>query len=196
MKLLVSLALFAASTALAAQQVAKATPPAPTDSTPSPSSAPEPSAHPTRAVDAPKFLPGAAGAESSTSAEALLYAPVPRLAERKPVFSKKIFISELAAYTVPNILDGITTVRGVRRGFTESSWPRGSAELLGSRPGIARYTATMGGLETAVAFASYRMQHSQNRYLRLMGHSLMVEGAIDHTIGFASNLRLPSQPGH
>ncbi|HVG92291.1 MAG TPA: hypothetical protein VNB54_12440, partial [Alphaproteobacteria bacterium] len=117
------------------------------------------------------------------------------VSEPKPVFSKKLYVTELAAYTVPNILDGITTVRGVRRGFTESPWPRGSEEILGSRPGIARYTATMGGIEVAVAFASYHLQHSQNRYLRLMGHSLMAEGAVDHTIGFASNLTLPSHPG-
>lgn len=197
MKLLVSLFLFAAaSTAVVAQQVAKVSPPSPAGSEVSSSAnAPESSTHPATAVDAPKVLSAASkDAETSSSTDALLYTPAPRIAEPKPAFHKKLFVTELAAYTVPNILDGITTVHGVRRGFTESSWPRGSAELLGSRPGIARYTATMGGLEVAVAFASYRLQHSQNRYLRLMGHSLMAEGAIDHSIGFVSNLGLPSHP--
>jgi hypothetical protein len=131
---------------------------------------------------------------STNTAETLMFTPVMRPVEQKPVFHKKIFITELAAYTVSNIVDGITTVRGVRRGFTESSWPRGSAELLGLRPGIARYTATMGALELGAAFASYRLQHSQNRYLRMLGHSLMLEGTVEHTMGFANNLRLPSQP--
>jgi len=128
------------------------------------------------------------------AAETLMFTPVMRPVEQKPVFHKKIFWTELTAYTAANVADGITTVRGVRRGFTESSWPRGSAELLGSRPGIARYTATMGALELGAAFASYRLQHSHNRYLRTLGHSLMFEGTVEHTIGFANNLRLPSQP--
>jgi hypothetical protein len=123
-----------------------------------------------------------------------MFTPVLRPVEQKPVFHKKIFFTEFVAYTAANIVDGVTTVRGVRRGFTESSWPRGSAELLGLRPGIARYTATMGAVELGAAFASYRLQHSQNRYLRMLGHSLMFEGTVEHTVGFASNLRLPSQP--
>lgn len=194
MKLFVSLALLAASSALVAQQVAKATPPVPASDVSS-SNAAEPSTPPGQVVDTPKLLPSVAASESSSAVEALIYAPAPKISEPKPVFSRKLYMTELAAYTVPNVLDGITTVRGVRRGFTESPWPRGSEELLGSRPGIGRYTATMGGLEVAVAFASYHLQHSQNRYLRLMGHSLMAEGAIDHTIGFASNLTLPNRPG-
>jgi hypothetical protein len=191
MKHFVSLALvLACFSGSFAQQIAKNSPP---DLLARDTSAPatQPQATP---LSTSNFLTVATTGPSASSTEALAFTPVPRFTEQKPVFHKKLFISELAVYTAANVLDGITTVRGVRRGFTESSWPKGSAELLGQRPGIGRYTATMGALELGAAFASYRLQHSQNRYLRLMGHSLMVEGMVDHTMGFASNLNLPSQP--
>jgi hypothetical protein len=115
-------------------------------------------------------------------------------AGRVPQFHKKIFVSEVAAYTVSNILDGITTVRGVNRGFTEASFPKGASEFLGRRPGAARYALTMGAMQTAATFASYRLQHSHSRVLRLLGHSIMAEGIVDHTSGFVNNLMLGSQP--
>lgn len=113
---------------------------------------------------------------------------------RPQPFRKKIFFAEFAAYTVPNILDGITTVRGVRRGFTEAPFPKGSAEFLGSRPGVGRYVVTMGAMQTAAVFASYRLEHSQSRVLRMLGHGLMAKGIFDHTLGFVSNLRLGKHP--
>lgn len=115
-------------------------------------------------------------------------------ANRFPEFRKKVFVSEFAAYTAANILDGITTVRGVQRGFTEASFPRGAAEFLGRRPGVARYTLTMGAMQTAATFASYRLQHSHSRVLRMIGHSIMAEGIVDHTSGFVNNLMLGSHP--
>lgn len=196
MKRFVSLALvFAASAVVFGQQVAKNAPP---DLLARDSSAPAVSSGQGSlipALQAPKLLSVAATEPAAASAaEAMVFSPVPRFTEQKPVFHKKLFISEMAVYTAANVLDGITTVRGVRRGFTESAWPRGSSELLGLRPGIARYTATMGAMQLGAMFASYRLQHSQNRYLRMMGHSLMMEGVVDHTMGFASNLNLPSHP--
>ncbi len=116
-----------------------------------------------------------------------------KTAEAVP-FHKRIFIAEVVAYTVPNILDGVTTVRVVRRGFTEEPFPWGSAELLGTRPGIARYTLIMGGVQAAVTFASYKLEHSRSRKLRLLGHSLMVNRSVVHTVCFVSNLRLGPTP--
>jgi hypothetical protein len=109
-------------------------------------------------------------------------------------FHKKIFVSEVAAYTVSNVLDGITTVRGVNRGFTEASFPKGASEFLGRRPGATRYVLTMGAMQTAATFASYRLQHSHSRVLRMIGHSIMAEGIVDHTSGFVNNLMLGSHP--
>jgi hypothetical protein len=109
-------------------------------------------------------------------------------------FNKRIFMAEVVAYTVPNILDGVTTVRAVRRGFTEGPLPMGSAELLGQRPGIARYTLIMGGMQVAVTFASYKLEHSRSRTLRLLGHSLMLKRSVDHTVGAVNNLRLGPTP--
>lgn len=181
--------------AMFGQEIAKNSPPDLLARDTSSSSASPASTQPVQPAASPSFLSVAATAASPAgTTEALMYTPVPRLSERKPVFNKKIYLSELAAYTAANVLDGITTVRGVRRGFTESSWPQGSSELLGLRPGIARYTATMGALEVGAAFAAFRLEHSQNRYLRLVGHSFLVEGTIDHSMGFASNLNLPNHP--
>lgn len=115
-------------------------------------------------------------------------------ASRFPEFHKKVFVTEFAAYTAANIVDGITTVRGVQRGFTEASFPKGASEFLGRRPGVARYTLTMGAMQTAATFASYRLQHSHSRVLRMIGHSIMAEGIVDHTSGFVNNLMLSSHP--
>ena len=111
-----------------------------------------------------------------------------------PQFHKKIFVTEIAAYTAANILDGITTVRGVQRGFTEASFPKGASEFLGRRPGATRYSLTMGAMQTAATFASFRLQHSHSRVLRMLGHSIMAEGIVDHTSGFVNNLMLGSHP--
>lgn len=111
-----------------------------------------------------------------------------------PEFHKKIFVAEIAAYTASNIMDGITTVRGVQRGFTEASFPKGASEFLGRRPGATRYSLTMGAMQTAATFASFRLQHSHSRVLRMLGHSIMAEGIVDHTSGFVNNLMLGSHP--
>ena len=111
-----------------------------------------------------------------------------------PEFHKKVFVAEIAAYTAANIMDGITTVRGVQRGFTEAPFPKGASEFLGRRPGAARYSLTMGAMQTAATFASFRLQHSHSRVLRMLGHSIMAEGIVDHTSGFVNNLMLGSHP--
>lgn len=68
-------------------------------------------------------------------------AAAPKSAE--PVFTKKIFWTEVGAYTVSNILDGFTTVARPQ-GYEEAGFPRGSSFLLGTQPSAARYVATMG----------------------------------------------------
>ena len=134
------------------------------------------------------------GAEAAPPA-ALAFRSAKELEAHGPFeFHKKVFVAEIGAYTVSNILDGITTVRGVERGFTESSFPKGAAEFLGRRPGATRYVVTMGAMQVAATFASYRLQHSRSRLLRMIGHGIMAEGIVDHTSGFANNLMLGSRP--
>jgi hypothetical protein len=173
-KYLVSLVLGLASTAVCAQELVSA---------PAPGDRPETTSF--RAAAQPVAVP-----------EPLVVRPVtkPATPTNLQPFRKKLFIAEIAAYTVPNILDGVSTVRGIRRGFTEAPFPEGARELLGSRPGATRYALTMGAMETAAVFASYRLQHSRSRMLRMLGHGLMAEGSIDHSIGFISNLNLGSGP--
>jgi hypothetical protein len=173
-KYLLSLVLGLASTAACTQEIASA--PALTDLPESPSF---------RVVPQPGAL-----AEPPALRPVAKPAKLPNL---QP-FRRKVFLAEVAAYTVPNILDGISTVRGVRRGFTEAQFPEGASELLGRRPGTGRYVLTMGAMETASVLASYRLLHSRSRVLRMLGHGLMAEGSIDHSIGFISNLSLGRRP--
>ncbi|HEY6272478.1 MAG TPA: hypothetical protein VIX19_10855 [Terriglobales bacterium] len=152
--------------------------------------------------DASKAITAAAAANERPTPEPLEMSAPPAFrstnelseANRFPQFSKKIFVAEFVSYTVPNILDGITTVRGVQRGFTEAPFPKGASELLGSRPGATRYILTMGAMQTVATIASYRLQHSRSRVLRMLGHSIMAEGIVDHTSGFVNNLMLGSHP--
>lgn len=103
------------------------------------------------------------------------------------VFSKKIFWTEVGAYTLSNVLDGYTTVAHPE-GYEEAGFPEGSAFLLGRHPSAARYVATMGALQVATSLAAYRLQHSQKRYLRLLGHALMIQGIYAHTDGYIGNV--------
>jgi hypothetical protein len=107
-----------------------------------------------------------------------------------PSFNKKLFITELSIYTTMNVLDGITTAQSVREGNVEGNFPSGSSYLLGRRPSVARYAVTMGLMEAGVSFAAYRLQHSDKKWLRVVGHGLMIQAAYGHTDGVIRNVRL------
>ncbi|HEX7288477.1 MAG TPA: hypothetical protein VF532_19995 [Candidatus Angelobacter sp.] len=156
-----------------------------------------PLTEPSLTLERPKSLSLVANADMTAPAPVNpTFKPVIRPAKTPEVafFNKKIFMAEVVAYTVPNILDGVTTVRAIRRGYTEGPLPWGSSQLIGERPGIARYTLVMGGMQAAVTFASYKLEHSRNRTLRLLGHSLMLKRSVDHTVGFVNNVRLGPNP--
>lgn len=103
------------------------------------------------------------------------------------IFNKKIFWTEVGAYTLSNILDGYTTVAH-GRGYEEAGFPHGSSFLLGTQPSAARYVATMGAMQVATSFAAYRLEHSHRRFWRLIGHTLMIQGTYAHTDGYIGNL--------
>jgi hypothetical protein len=105
----------------------------------------------------------------------------------KQVFSKKVFWTEVGAYTLANVLDGYTTVAHPP-GYVEAGFPRGSAYLLGRNPSAGRYVATMGAMQVATSFAAYRLEHSQKRFWRMVGHALMVQGIYAHTDGYIGNV--------
>jgi len=113
----------------------------------------------------------------------------PAVAPKRPeqVFSKKIFWTEVGAYTVSNVLDGYTSVAH-SPGYEEAGFPRGSSFLLGQHPSAGRYVATMGAMQIATAFAAYRLEHSERRFLRLVGHALMIQGIYAHTDGYIGNV--------
>ena len=111
-----------------------------------------------------------------------------------PSFNKKLFIAELSIYTTMNILDGITTAQSVHKGNVEGGFPSGSSYLLGQRPSVARYAVTMGLMEAGVSLAAYRLQHSKTKWLRVVGHGLMIQGAYGHTDGTIRNIRLLQSP--
>ena len=130
------------------------------------------------------LLAGTMSAQDFNAPSATLSRP-PSPSEQ--VFSKKIFWTEVGAYTLSNVLDGYTTVAHPE-GYEEAGFPRGSAFLLGQHPSTARYVATMGAMQVATSFAAYRLEHSQKRFLRLIGHGLMVQGIYSHTDGYIGNV--------
>jgi hypothetical protein len=102
-------------------------------------------------------------------------------------FSKKIFWAEVGAYTLFNVLDGYTTIARPT-GYEEAGFPRGSSFLLGKNPSAGRYVSTMGVMQAATSFAAYRLEHSQKRFLRIVGHTLMIQGTYAHADGYIGNL--------
>jgi hypothetical protein len=124
------------------------------------------------------------------NAPSVALSPAPKSSEQ--VFSKKIFWTEVGAYTLSNVLDGYTTVAHPD-GYEEAGFPRGSAFLLGQHPSAARYVATMGAMQVATSFAAYRLEHSQKRFLRLIGHGLMIQGIYSHTDGYIGNVLVLNQ---
>ncbi len=135
------------------------------------------------------LLAGSLSAQTFDAPSATL-SPAPKRSEQ--VFSKKIFWTEVGAYTLSNVLDGYTTVAHPE-GYEEAGFPQGSAFLLGQHPSAARYVATMGALQVATSFAAYRLQHSQKRFLRLVGHALMIQGIYAHTDGYIGNVLVLNQ---
>jgi hypothetical protein len=112
-------------------------------------------------------------------------AAAPKRGEQE--FSKKIFWTEVGAYTLFNVLDGYTTI-AKPAGFEEAGFPRGSSFLLGKNPSAGRYVSMMGVMQVATSFAAYRLEHSQKRFLRLVGHTLMIQGTYAHADGYIGNL--------
>lgn len=135
------------------------------------------------------LLAGSLSAQTFNAPSAAL-SPAPKTSEQ--VFSKKIFWTEVGAYTLSNVLDGYTTVAHPE-GYEEAGFPQGSAFLLGQHPSAARYVATMGVMQVATSFAAYRLEHSQKRFLRLIGHSLMIQGIYAHTEGYIGNVLVLNQ---
>lgn len=68
-------------------------------------------------------------------------------------FGKKIFWTEVGAYTLFNVLDGYTTIARPT-GYEEAGFPRGSSFLLGKNPSAGRYVSTMGVMQVATSFAA------------------------------------------
>lgn len=134
------------------------------------------------------LLAGTLSAQTINAPSATLnLSPAPKPSEH--VFSKKIFWTEVGAYTLSNVLDGYTTVAHPA-GYQEAGFPQGSAYLLGKDPSAARYAVTMGLMEAATSFAAYRLEHSRNRFARILGHSLMAQGIYAHTEGYIANVVL------
>jgi hypothetical protein len=48
--------------------------------------------------------------------------------------------------------------------------------------------AAMGAMQAATSFAAYRLEHSQKRFLRIVGHALMAQGIYSHTDGYIGNV--------
>lgn len=104
-------------------------------------------------------------------------------------FSKKVFTVEVASYTAANVFDGVMTIRNARIGAPELPFPQGSAELVGKFPTVTRYAAVYGAIEIGESLAAWKLEHSNRRGLRLIGHGLMVQGSYIHFEGGFHDIR-------
>jgi len=104
--------------------------------------------------------------------------------------SRRLFWAEVGVLTASSVADGVSTVRCIKafpKGQeSESSW------LYGRRPTYPSYFVRASALEGVQAFFSYRFQHSPRHWLRVVGHSIMLIEAADHTKGTLHNSRLLS----
>lgn len=106
-----------------------------------------------------------------------------------PSRSSKLFWVETAAYTTSNVMDGLTTARNTRRGLREADFPRGSADILGSRPSGVRYALVMGSIQVVTEIAAYKLERSHSRVLRLLGHGMLASGTYAHFDGYILNMQ-------
>lgn len=106
-------------------------------------------------------------------------------------FSRRVFWTEVGAYSAATLADGITTARNSHDHFIELPFPRGSQQLLGRYPTALRYAAVMGGIELGSALLAHPLERSNSRFLRILGHTMMLTGTLAHANGAIHNLTTP-----
>jgi len=104
--------------------------------------------------------------------------------------SHKLFLSEVGALTAANALDGYTTLRDSKWGYTEESF------VLGKRPGPGKYIGVEGGIEVMTLFGARELEKNRHKVLRLCGHYLIVVETSAHVDGAIHNFRAISGPLH
>jgi len=140
---------------------------------------------------------------SISEPEAMVSAPQPAVATPAPVISELVSSSRNAVHIVPfkageqrladrqfwalvaftagsAALDGETTIHGLQRGGLREINP-----LLGSHPDRARFYATVGAGDTALAYLAYRLKRSGHD--RLWKMPLLGAGTV-HLGGAINNL--------
>lgn len=109
----------------------------------------------------------------------------------RPRYSKRLFWTEVGTYTAANLADGITTVRNIHHHLAEMPFPQGGQQLLGPHPTALRYSFVMGGIEVGSALLAHRLERSDTRFLRGLGHGLMLLGTGTHGYGAINNVTTP-----
>jgi hypothetical protein len=109
----------------------------------------------------------------------------------EPHYNRRLFWAEVGAYSAANLADGITTVRNSHDHFIEQPFPRGSQELLGRYPTTLRYTVVMGAMEMGSVLLAHRLERSDSRFLRILGHSLILTATVAHADGAIHNVVTP-----
>ena len=96
----------------------------------------------------------------------------------------KLFWGEVSGLTLMNVADGVSTLANVHTGGQEY----GSPWLYGRKPTAKSYFLPALGIEAGTALVSYKLQKSQRRGYRLLGHGLMIWQTGVHTRAFISNI--------
>ena len=104
-------------------------------------------------------------------------------------FHISLFSAESAALAAATTFDYIETLKDTNCGLLEANFPTGTAEVYGKRP-TAASALPMFAISAAAAYASYRMERSHSKALRLTGHGIMIFGSVAHFSAASHDIRI------
>jgi hypothetical protein len=97
------------------------------------------------------------------------------------------FPAEAAFNAATTAADGMTTVRDTKRGQHELSFPEGSAQLIGKYPTAESYSRAMVPLAVVEGLVGHKLEESDKKALRMLGHAIILGGGAAHAGAFIHN---------
>jgi hypothetical protein len=126
-------------------------------------------------------------------------AQTPSPTPKPKVFHPKIYAFEVGAFAASDLADALTTLHNTRTAFVyrgnlkypimESDFPNGSSWLLGHHPDNVSFASRELPMAIGIAFVSFELQHSHHKWVRLIGHGLLLEQTGEHIYGADTNVR-------
>lgn len=106
-------------------------------------------------------------------------------------FHPRVFRAEAIANGIANAADAATTQWSTNRGINEAPFPNGMSQIIGQRPGVGRYSALFVPAEIAETLAGRKLEQSQHKAARMLGHVLIDAPTVLHAAGAIHNVTHP-----